>query len=245
MTADERLSILQRDLRSIFGDRLESLVAYGAPEGRPPQHEETHGASTRRVHSLAIVETLSEADLRHCGSHLAGWHDAGCATPVFLASHEFERALDTFPREFGAILTDHVLVAGRNPFEGLRVDPADLRRACEVQARSHLLHLREGYVETRGNGDALAVLIVRSAPPFAALLKSVAALEADAPRDRAAAARHLERVLQVDPGSISAVAALVDATEVSAAEAVRIFGPYLAAVERLVKYVDGWSGSRR
>src|SRR5690242_21130273 len=26
------------------------------------------------------------------------------------------------------------------------VDPADLRRACEVEARGHLLHLREGYI---------------------------------------------------------------------------------------------------
>ena len=46
-----------------------------------------------------------------------------------------------------------------------------------MQARSHLLHLREGYLETRGRSDALADLIVRSAPPLAALLKSVARLE--------------------------------------------------------------------
>src|SRR5947209_9568481 len=50
-------------------------------------------------------------------------------------------------------------------------------RACEVQARGHLLHLREGYLETRGRNDALAVLIVRSAPAFAALVSNLARLD--------------------------------------------------------------------
>ena len=56
-------------------------------------------------------------------------------------------SLDAFPLEFGAILADHAVVSGASPFDGLTVDAADLRRACEVQARSHLLHLREGYIE--------------------------------------------------------------------------------------------------
>ena len=61
---------------------------------------------------------------------------------------------------------------------GLDVDPADLRRACEVQARSHLLHLREGFLETRGQRRrARRCSIVRSAAPFAALLTSVARLQ--------------------------------------------------------------------
>ena len=57
-------------------------------------------------------------------------------------------------------IADHVVVSGRNPFEGLRVEQTDLRWACEVQARGHLLHLRQGYVESRGRDDALSVLIV-------------------------------------------------------------------------------------
>ena len=53
------------------------------------------------------------------------------------------------------------------------MDVADVRRACEVQARSHLLHLREGFLETRGRSDALADLIVQSAAAFAALVGSI------------------------------------------------------------------------
>jgi hypothetical protein len=113
-----------------------------------------------------------------------------------------------------------------------------------VQARSHLLHLREGYVETRGRADALAVLIVKSAPPFAALLASVARLQGLATADPAAAGRHAERELQVPPGGVTEIVALAHVKEISSAEAIRLFPAYLDAVEKLVKYVDAWSNSR-
>src|SRR5438477_6006611 len=58
------------------------------------------------------------------------------------------------------------------PYTTLFRSRADLRRAVEVQARGHLLHMREGFVETRGRSDALSVLIVSSAPALAALLLS-------------------------------------------------------------------------
>ena len=184
------------------------------------------------------MDTLSTDDLRACTGHVEHWQDSGLDTPLLVAAHEFGRSLDVFPFEFGAILADHVLVSGSDPFDGLRVEPADQRRACEVQARGHLLHLREGYLETRGRGDALAVLIVQSAPAFAALLTSVAHLDAVEVRDGAAAARHVERRLELTSGTATAIVALAGVSEISSAEAERLFAPYLDTVERLVKYID-------
>jgi hypothetical protein len=201
------VALLQRDLRSIFGARLRSLSTYAG------------GA-----HTLVIVDTLTADDLRACATRAGAWHDAKLATPLFLAAHEFESALDAFPLEFGAILADHVVVAGQAPFDGLTVDPADVRRAIEVQARSHLLHLREGFIEARGRSDALSLLIVDSAPAFSALLTSLGRL------DRS-----------FDPGpAATEIAALAGAHDVSSAEAERLFPPYLEAVERLVTHVDSW-----
>ena len=188
-----------------------------------------------------MVDELSASDLRACAALTASWHERGLATPLMVATHEFGRSLDAFPLEFGAIIADHVVVAGANPFETLRVDPLDVRRACEVQARSHLLHLREGYLETRGRADALAVLIVESAPAFASLITSLARLERPVGDDNAAAARHAERTLGVPPGSIGAIVALVGVDEIPSVQAEQLFPPYLDAVERLVHYVDGWS----
>lgn len=233
---------LQGDLRGVFADRLRSLVVYGLRK-HPRSHGDeghAHTGGPTPTHTLAVVDQLTADDLRACSTRVASWHDAGLATPLILASHEFGRALDVFPFEFGDILADHVVVAGASPFEGLHIDAADLRRACEVQARGHLLHLREGYLETRGRADALAELVVHSAPAFAALLTSMARLDGREPADAAAAARAMEHAIGAGPGTASGIVALVGVTEIPSQEAERLFPPYLDAVSRLVLYVDQW-----
>jgi hypothetical protein len=244
MESSDAVHQLERDLRGIFGGRLQSIAIYGerARARQKSDHHAAHAASDQTpIRTMVVVAAITETDLRACAARAAAWHDAGLATPLLLASLEFERSLDAFPLEFGAILADHRVVSGPDPFGVLTVDPADIRRACEVQARSHLLHLREGYLETRGRADALSVLIVQSAPALTALVTSVARLETQTASDAAAAARHAERTLGVPPGAIADIVALAGVQEISSPQAERLFPPYLDAVERLVAYVDGWS----
>jgi hypothetical protein len=212
----DAVSALERDLRTIFGSRLQSLVAYGATS-------KTEGPVT----TLAIVDGLAAADLQACANRVAGWRLRGLGTPLVLEAKEFGRSLDVFPFEFGTILADHVVIAGTDPFDGLAVDPADLRRACEVQARSHLLHLREGYMEAEGRREAVAELIVRSAPALAALLAHVVRLTGTAVPDPV----------------LVRVAELGERGTISADEAGRIIHGYLEAVGRLVGTLDRWGGS--
>ncbi len=223
--ASTALKTLDSDLRGIFGARLQSLVQYGTHAQTTPHN---HGHGHREpvlTHTLAVVETLKTNDLAECAKRITAWHDEGLATPLILPAIELTRSLDVFPFELSAILADHIVVSGKNPFEGLRIEPADLRWACEVQARGHLLHLRQGYVEARGRGDALAVLIVRSAPAWASLLQNVARLG-----NR--------------PAPVDDVTRLVGVKEIANDEAVRMFPSYLDAVERLTAEVDGWSASK-
>jgi hypothetical protein len=224
------VQVLERDLRDIFGPRLQSLVAYRAAGG------------SGKAPTLAVVDALIADDLRACAGRIAAWHEAGLATPLLLGAQEFGRSLDAFPLEFGAILADHVVTFGSNPFEGLGVDPAHVRQALEIQARSHLLHLREGYVETGGRGDALADLIVRSAAPFVALVAGVAHLQEGADlRDASAAAAAMERALELPAGSFTEILKLSNGGPLPSHTARRIFPTYLDAVERLTNYIDRWS----
>ncbi|HEV3139324.1 MAG TPA: hypothetical protein VGY57_02345 [Vicinamibacterales bacterium] len=253
MQTSSAVQRLDNDLRGIFGPRLRSLSIYGrrslpteaqsakADAARDASdYHSAHGHQSPPTHTLAVVDGLSRADLRACAERIDAWHEAGLATPLLVGAHEFEASLDAFPLEFGAMIADHVVVAGSNPFEGLSVDPADLRRAVEVHARGHLLHLREGFIETRGRSDALSVLIVSSAPAMAALVLSVARLEGQTRGDPAAAARHAERTLGLTSGILADIVALTGVREISSADADRLFTPYLEAVERLVAHVDSW-----
>jgi hypothetical protein len=232
---------LERELRGIFGSRLQSFVVYGLDAHRSATRD-AHHHDQASIQTLGVVESLSADDLRACTGRVGAWHDAGLATPLLLVVHEFDRSLDVFPFEFGAILADHVVVSGPSPFDGLNVDTSDLRRACEVQSRGHLLHLREGYLETRGRLDALAVLIVQSAPAFAALVSSIAKLDAGnaSVANVDAAARHVERAIGASPGTASQIVDLVGVSEISSTNAERLFPPYLDTMERLVAYVDRW-----
>jgi hypothetical protein len=247
MSIPDAVRALERDLRGIFGARLRSLVIYGRRAARSAVHGaggDAHHGQHAEITTLAIIDSMTHDDLRAAANRVETWHDTGLATPLLIADREFERSLDAFPFEFGAILTDYEVVAGTDPFAGLTVDPADLRRACEVQARSHLLHLREGFLETRGRADAISLLIVRSAPPFAALVRSIARLDGHAGDDPASAARHVERSIGLPGGPVGEVAGLAGAHDLASARGERLWAPYLDAVEKLVAYVDGWSNAR-
>lgn len=213
MSISDAVTALNRDMHEMFGDRLRSVVAYAI----------TDRTSDTPQPTLVVVDALTPADLRACAALVVKWHESGLATPLILEASEFGRSLDAFPFEFGAILADHTIVSGENPFVGLKVDPADLRRACEIQARSHLLHLREGYIETQGRSDALAELVARSAAPLSALLRSVTRLKGISAAD----------------GVLAQVAGL-NGKELSPEAARRLFPDYLSAVEYLTTEIDRW-----
>ena len=58
--------------------------------------------------------------------------------------------------------------------------------------------------------------------------------------DRAAVGRHVERALNLT-GGVEDILKLVGVKEISSADALRLFPPYLGAAERLTKYVDRWN----
>ncbi len=215
------------DLQRIFGSRLIAVMAYG---WRPRD----------RVPSLALVHTLTFEELTACAACAAHWHRAGCATPLVLTQHEFVRSLDAFPIEYDEILSTGQLVAGTDPFAGLSIGRDDLRRACEVQAKSHLVHLREDYLESGARPAAVASLVRDSAPAFVALLRHLARL------DRASLATSAELVAYassrfgLDARLVGDIQALTAPDSMSTVDAGRIFPAYLAAVERLAEFVDKW-----
>jgi hypothetical protein len=130
------------------------------------------------------------------------------------------------------------VVYGPNPFDGLAVQPSDLRRACEVEARGFLLHLRGGFIESGGEPSAVARLVEASAPALRTLLVNLARLDG---MDDVAPSEYVQAKLGGPHGrSIAGVIGLID-SPVAAVDAARSFSSYLAAAEALVAYVDHWA----
>jgi len=218
------------DLRAIFALRLNAVVVYGRHAVAP--------APGAPLHTLAQVTELGVADLEACARRARSWQKDGIAVPLIVAKDEFARALDVFPLEFGAILSAYRVAYGPDPFEGLSVEPTDLRRACEVEARGFLLHLREGYIESEGEPSAVSSLVAASAPALRALIVNLSRL--DGMRE-SSPSEYVQRTLGGSHGrSIAAVIGLIDSPMVTV-DAARAFREYLAAAEALVSYVDRWT----
>jgi hypothetical protein len=215
------------DLQRIFGDRLTAIVAYGWRQNSP-------------VPSLALVGSLGIDELNACAARTSAWHRAGAATPLFLTPADFARSLDAFPIEYGDILASHDVVFGQDPFTGLSIRHDDLRRACEVQVKSHLLHLREDYLEGGGHHAVIASLVHESAPGFAALLRHLARLENAPAATNVDLVTYATRRIGLDGHVVGDVLSLVDSEGVTSVDGVRLFPSYLAAMERMARFVDRW-----
>jgi hypothetical protein len=214
------------DLRRIFGDRLDAVVTYGVWSPGP-------------VPTLALVRSLSIEDLNACAARTSAWRRAGAATPLLITRADFARSLDAFPVEYGEIIRHHEVVFGTDPFHGLAINRDDLRRACEVQVKSHLLHLREDYLESGGHYGDIDALVRDSAPGFEALLRHLADLDSQASESPSDLVHHAQR-LRLDPRTVGDLIVLARSTGPSPVDAVKLFPAYLETMERLADFVDRW-----
>lgn len=220
-----------RELAVVFGPRLRSVAAYGpALDGQPDAP----------LACLALVDSLTISDLDACAARSAGWRRARIATPLILPAQEFRQSLDAFPLEYGEILRAHHTVFGDNILAGIRIGIDDLRRGCETQVKSLLLHLRETYMEAGGSPAAIAELVTASAPAFGALLRNVAALSGVHSSSRMDVALEGARTAGLSERVVADVLALERPAPIPQTDAARLFPEYLAAVEQLARVVDTW-----
>jgi hypothetical protein len=220
------------DLQQVFGDRLRAIVSYG------PRLD---GDADAMFSCLVLVSSLSLPDLEACARVSGRWVRARIATPLVLPEEEFRRSLDAFPLEYGEIVRAHHVVFGQDPFAHVVIATEDLRRACETQVKSHLVHLREEYIESGGTPSAVGALVRAAAPAFAALLRNVARLSDVHTRDRQEATREGARIAGIPDGVVASVLALERPAGLPQ-QAAGFFPEYLAAVEQLARAVDRWRG---
>jgi hypothetical protein len=238
LSARQRTAVdaLLADLRNVFGTRLLSVVAYGLQLM----------AANEELHTLTLVERLTFDDFTKLVPLASQWQVRGLAVPLVLTRDEFYRTLDVFPLEYGEIIAGHIVLDGQYPFAGAQVADADRRRACELQARSHLIHLREGFLESGGDPRKVVRLIASSAPAFKTLLAHIARLEAGieltpgtpdyGPEELGAEA---QRIIGI-PSQLVVDVLASPATISPIVEPTPLLSRYVDASERIWRYVDGW-----
>jgi hypothetical protein len=226
LTEERRLAFasLARDLQTIFGERFVALVAYG-PRA-----------------SAAFAASITVADLAAAARHADAWRADNLAVPLFLTPDEFRRSLDAFPVEYGAILHSHRVIAGTPPFEGAGVADADLRRALEVLAKGHVLHLRAGAIGTGGRVHEGRGLIAASIDPFRALLANLARLDGAPAETDDDLALHASTALGLPADTVRGLLVIDDDTDFDPSAVMPVC---LDAAERLWRALDEWKARAR
>ena len=194
------------------------------------------------VPTVALVTELTLDDLNACAERVERWHRDGAATPLLLTRSEFERSLDAFPVEYGEIIEHHDVLFGADPFAGLSISREDLRRACEVQVKSHLLHLREDYVESAAHRGEIDALVRESAPGFVALVRQLARLDGTRESGQPDLIAYAGERLHLDARVVGDLLALSDPEAATTIDAAKLFPDYLITMERLAEFVDRWRG---
>ena len=215
---------LAADLTRVLGPRLVSVVAY---------------SPTR---AAAFADRVTADDLQGLAPLVDRWHQEGLETPLLLTPEEFKRSLDAFPLEYEAMLDRHVVIAGTPPFADVHPSDVDLRRACEVQAQSFLIHLRQGWLQAADHHEEQEAMLIQSAAPLRALLVNVAHLRNVRPEDDAALVTFGEQQVGLPAETLRAILALERHPEQSVVliSAPEFMNAYLLAAETLWAFVDKW-----
>ncbi|HUR20505.1 MAG TPA: hypothetical protein VMZ90_06840 [Vicinamibacterales bacterium] len=219
--ARQAMGRLAADLTRVFGDRFVALIATGP------------------TRTAGFATAIRAGDLEALSALTQRWQLEGLDTPLLITPHEFVRSLDAFPVEYQAMLDRHELIAGVSPFSGERPAEADLRRACEVQAKSFLIHLRQGWLQASDHHHEQAQLVSESAAPLRALIGNVARLHGVGYCSDQEIVAFAGTIPGVAADLVSGVLSLDGRPELAKPFMPRM-NEYLMVAERLWAYVDGW-----
>jgi hypothetical protein len=128
------------------------------------------------INLMIVMDQLTPATLRSLSRAFTGWRKGTPEPPLMLSRAEWTRATDAFAIEITDMRTSYRVLRGADPFEGIRVDPTDLRKALEREFRGKLLRLRQGYTIYAPDPAALGKLGLQSAATILVLLRGVLTL---------------------------------------------------------------------
>ena len=167
---DEIQKLLQtyvKDVKGVFGEQLEGMLLYGSAV----RGEFLPGRSNLNI--LLLVSSYDSAVLKKYGALHRHWSKEQIVVPLFLTEEELHTSAAVFPLEFLEIQEQHRVLGGRNPFIGFHVKTDRLRETVVQGVTSHLLRLRQRYVEGGGSDDATTILLPLSITSIVPLLRGV------------------------------------------------------------------------
>ncbi len=223
-----------RGVADALGQRLVSLVLYGSTV------RGGHVAGRSDVNTLLICDRADESLFRSLEGPLGPWLKAGHPAPLVFTAAEWRESADVFAVEYEDIRAAHRVLAGGDPWDGVVVRPAEVRRQLEHELRGKLVRLRQAYAAFARDPARLTAAFTTSVSGFLTMLRGTLRLtgrEAPAPADA---------LVRAAAGAIGFPLAALDAfvAHAQGGERLRLTerdpraAAYLTALARTVEFVD-------
>ncbi len=228
-----RVETLARDVAAALGPRLVSFLLYGSAA------REGAGAPAD-VNTLLICDTADETLFDALEPAVTAWVARGQPAPLVVSLPEWRDSADAFAIEYGDMRAAHRVLAGADPWSGITIDRANMRRQLEHELRGKVLRLRQGYVAARGDGRALTNLIRATAGGWLTMLRAMLQLGGHPIPDQPdALVRAAAAVAGFDPEpAASLVTAARHGAELDLTARDPRAAAYVAAVARTAEYVN-------
>jgi predicted nucleotidyltransferase len=228
-TVREILRPYLAQVQKLFGASLEAVILYGSAAG---------GDYLPGKSNINLLIVLAKQDMellkRYAVLHKR-WQKEQVVVPLFLMLEELKSSLELFPLEYLEIQEQHVLLAGRDPFQEIRIEGRNLHLQCEQELRGNLLRLRQRFVEGGAGMEAITILLPLSLTALLPCLRGLLrAAGKPAERSSDAVIRAVQQQWGVDCAAFQDVLNLKRGIiSPGPAEAPRLFDRYSAALQSL------------
>jgi hypothetical protein len=233
-----KLDELVRQLQLAYGDALRSVVLFGSAVAGE------HRAKLSDYNVLVIVDSLPLDRLRAVAAVSKAWAEDGNPPPMTFTTQEWRSSSDIFPMEYADILERHRVLHGDPPFDGIRVNPADLRLQVEHQTMGKLLQLRQAIMAAGGDSALQLDVLDKSLSTLMVIFRAVVRMNSELPsQDYEALTRSVAEKAGFSPEPFVRVIRHTRGTEKLRRDAASgILEQYLSAMESLVAYLDKFEG---
>jgi len=233
-----KLEELVRQLQLAYGEGLKSVVLYGSAVAGE------HNPKKSDYNVLVVVDSLPLARLRAVAAVSKAWAEDGNPPPMTFTAREWKSSADIFPMEYADILERHRVLYGDPPFDGIKVTPSDLRLQVEQQTMGKLLQLRQATMGAGGDSKLQLEVLEKSLSTLMVIFRGISRLVGEVPsQDYEELTRALAQRAGFAADPFVKVIRHVRGTEkISREDASGILEGYLAAMERLVAYLNEFRG---
>jgi len=224
----------KKDIHSIFGDELRSLILFGSgatEEYRPERSD---------LNFIVVLGENAIRNIRHVQSHVARWRADRISLPLFVTEKYIKESLDTFPIEFLNMQTAYQVLEGEDVLKGLKFRKEHIRLQCERELKGNLLKLRQGFIRTRGRSRELKGLISDSIISFVSLFRAILFLkDRQVPSNRQEAVLAVCREFKLDEGLFSILFSIhADAAKIKKSRMAELAERYIEAVEEMTGQIN-------